>query len=99
MGYFLPDVDKPQVNELLDVEELKQGYDKCVGSKVMIPRDGFNYVTAKVVKRSRDREGNLIGRSNDNPSLDSAVYDLEFPNGEVDKYTANIIAESILLTD
>jgi hypothetical protein len=30
-----------------------------------------------------------------NPILDTRVYDVEFPDGRVDKYAANVIAESM----
>jgi len=49
-----------------------------------------------MIKRQRDADGDLVGKSNDNPILvDTAVYEVEFPNGEVEAYTANIIAEHI----
>jgi hypothetical protein len=32
------------------------------------------------------------GRANDNPMLDTRTYDIEFPDGLSDEYTANIIA-------
>jgi hypothetical protein len=48
-----------------------------------------------VKKRSRDQEGELIGRSNSNPLLDSSMYEVQFEDGSVDRYHANIIAENI----
>ena len=53
----------------------------------------MHYGTVK--KRKRDRDGNLIGKSNQNPFLDTAMYEVEFDGGGVEAYTANIIAESI----
>ena len=81
LGYYLPDGDKPKVQELLDVEELDMGYDKYVGSKVMLPRDGFGFTEGKVIKRSRDINGELIGRSDVNPINDFASYGLSFQMG------------------
>jgi hypothetical protein len=43
----------------------------------------------------RDSEGNLVGRSNMNPLLDTREYEVEFPNGSIDVLAANAIAESL----
>ena len=53
----------------------------------------MSYGTVK--RRKRDHDGELIGKSNDNPLLDTSVYEVEFDSGEVEAYHANIIAESI----
>ena len=47
----------------------------------------------KVVSRKRYVYGNLIGRDNANPILDSRRYKVEFDDGEVTELTAKIIAE------
>ena len=52
-------------------------------------------VLAKVKDRKRDHDGRLIGRSNDNPILDTAVYNVITPDGNVHEYTANVIAQNI----
>jgi hypothetical protein len=36
-----------------------------------------------------------VGRAHANPILDTRVYEVEFPNGSVKEYTANILAESL----
>ena len=51
---------------------------------------------AKVVRRSIDINGNIIGDLDKTPSLNSLVYDVEFPYGSVKKYAANVIAENRL---
>ena len=38
----------------------------------------------------------LAGKYDDNSSLNSMIYDLEFSDGTVKEYNANIIAENIL---
>ena len=45
--------------------------------------------------RVSDLNGNPIGKRNDNPILDTRMYDLQFPDGSVEQYTANIVAESM----
>ena len=48
-----------------------------------------------MIKRARDTEGQLIGKRNDNPLLDTSVWLVEYENGDVERYHANIIAEHI----
>ena len=53
--------------------------------------------SGKVVGRVTDRNGRPVGTFNSNPLLDTRVYEVEFPDGSVNQYSANIIAESIYL--
>ena len=39
--------------------------------------------------------GKPIGVTNDNPIIDSSVYQVEFRDGTMSEYTANIIAENL----
>jgi hypothetical protein len=48
-----------------------------------------------VKTRKRDFDGNPIGKANYNPLLDTRLYDIEFPDGDIQEYAANVIAESI----
>jgi hypothetical protein len=50
-------------------------------------------MSAKVIGQAKDGEGKIIGYFHDNPLLNSIVYDVEFPDGAVKQYAANIIAE------
>jgi hypothetical protein len=45
----------------------------------------------KVVRRKRDLDGTARGRSNSNSMLDTRTYEIEFPDGRSDEYTANVI--------
>ena len=51
---------------------------------------------AKVVRRAVDEDGRLIGSFNKNPILNTLVYEVQFPDGTLKHYSANIIAENIL---
>lgn len=50
---------------------------------------------AKVKGNSNDADGNIIGNYNDNLFLNTMVYDVEFPDGAIKEYAANIIAENM----
>ena len=48
---------------------------------------------AKVISCSKDNNGNVVGSHNENHFLNTMVYDVEFPDGAVREYAANIIAD------
>jgi hypothetical protein len=52
--------------------------------------------TAKVKQRSIGPDGNITGEYHDNPILNTIVYDVEFPDGTIKEYAANMIAENML---
>ena len=68
--------------------------DKYMNTLVIFPR-GNSYARGKFIGWKRDADGNAVGRSNDNPILDTREYNYEFDDGEVSKLTANVISESI----
>ena len=43
-----------------------------------------------------DENGRAIGQFNENPILNTLVYECELPDGTIKEYAANIIAEQIL---
>jgi hypothetical protein len=68
--------------------------DAYIASQVLLPK-GDKFKLGTVKKRLMDINGYSIGCSNDNPILDSRVYAVEFPDGEVLEYTANTIAKNL----
>ena len=50
----------------------------------------------KVLRRSVDRDGQVIGQHHKNPMLNTFMYDIEFPNGDVRKHATNMIAVNCL---
>ena len=72
-------------------------FDVSVGAQLVLPsKDGERQVLTKVISRKRDADGKVVGKSNSNPILDTRIYQVEFPDGAVAEYSANIIAENIL---
>ena len=70
-------------------------YDRIVNAEVMMQL-GEDMVTGKVKQRTIGPDGRAIGTYDDNPYLNSIIYDVEFPDGQVKEYGANIIAENML---
>ncbi len=64
------------------------------------PETGDGYLNAeiargRVVRRKRDADGNLTGRASSNLVLDTRTYEVEFDDGDVTKFTANMIAQAM----
>ena len=70
--------------------------DRMINAEVLLPHGEMNAV-AKVVKQSVDADGKVIGSFNENPMLNTLVYECEFSDGTTKEYAANIIAENIFL--
>ena len=68
--------------------------DYWIHAEVNLPQ-GENFQSAKVIGRSKDKDGNIVGTYDNNPHLNTMVYDVEFPDGEIREYSANVIAENM----
>jgi len=88
---FAPSHAMPEADEF-DVKT----YDVYLQAEVLLPQ-GDHLVAGTVVHRKRDNDGNPLGKRNPNPILDTRIYEVQFPDGYVLDYAANIIAESIYL--
>jgi Reverse transcriptase (RNA-dependent DNA polymerase) len=69
--------------------------DTYLNMELALPRSGGEVEFAKVIKRLRDKDGLPIGTANDNPILDTRVYEVEFPDGHRASLAANAIAENL----
>ena len=70
-------------------------YDRIINAEVHLQL-GDNYQKAKVIGRAIGPDGLVAGEYDDNPMLNSIVYDVEFPDGTIREYSANLIAENML---
>jgi hypothetical protein len=84
----MPDID--DIKEEHDVDT----YDQYVGARARVPI-GDEIRSGKVVRRKRELDGTVRGRANANSMLDTRTYEIEFPDGLSDEYTANVIAENM----
>ena len=67
-----------------------------MNAEVLLPQ-GEEKRLAKVIKRSVDSDGKVIGNYNELPVLNTMLYDVQFTDGSIKPYSANIIAENILM--
>ena len=69
-------------------------YDRYISARIMLPQED-SMAKATVIGRKHNVDGELIGNSHPNPILDTGLYEVQFDDGRVDTYSANIIAENI----
>ena len=56
---------------------------------------GEEMVAGKVLQRTIGPDGKVTGTYDSNPYLNSIIYDVEFPDGQVKEYAANLVAENM----
>ena len=66
--------------------------DLYLNTKVLL-QSGDKLVRGKVVHWKYDADCNIIGRSYQNPIMDTCLYEVEFPGGSITELTVNIIAK------
>jgi hypothetical protein len=69
-------------------------FDKYISAEVLLPK-GDEMVLGKVIGRKRDIDDNPIGVANSNPILGTHLYEVQFPEGVIEEYSANIIAQNL----
>ena len=75
--------------------EQQLAFDKITNAEVML-QNGNEMAMRKVVRQSLDADGRTTGTYHDNPFLNTVTYNVEFSNGQVKEYGANIIAKNML---
>ena len=70
-------------------------YDRILHSEVSLQL-GDNMTVGKVTKRAIGPDGTVAGTYDENPYLNSMIYEVEFPDGQLKEYAANVIAENML---
>jgi hypothetical protein len=84
----MPDIDDVKDEDYVDT------YDQYVGAHVRVTI-GDEILSGKVFRRKRELDGTVRGRVNANSMLDTIIYEIYFPDGHSDEYTANVIAENM----
>jgi hypothetical protein len=89
----------PEIEDTVDAGgrllNQQPAYDKLINAEVQLQL-GDDITNATVRKRSLGPDGTTVGTYDDNPMLNSIIYEVEFPDGQVKDYSANIIAENML---
>jgi hypothetical protein len=86
-AFEMPDIDN------LDEHDVDT-YDQYVGASMQLSI-GDKVQTGKVTGRKLGLDGVARGKASANPILDTRTYNVEFPDGRSEEYTANVIAENM----
>jgi hypothetical protein len=81
----IPDIDDIKKESDVDI------YDQYFGAHVRVPV-GNEIKTGRVTRRKHELDGTVRGRANAKYMLDTMNYEIQFPDGRSDEYTANVIA-------
>jgi hypothetical protein len=68
--------------------------DNYISAHVLLLK-GDTFTKGQVIVRKHDIDGNIIGKPHTNLILDSRIYEVQFEDGHIEEYAANVIAESI----
>jgi hypothetical protein len=101
---YLPYEDEEEIprtmpeSEALDYNgkpiNMKSITDQLVGLELNLPQ-GEEMLPARVIGLSMDDNGRIIGNANENPILNTTLYDVQFSDGMIKTYAANTIAENV----
>ena len=78
----------PEANDIAD-------YYRYIESEVLLPKNGKEISSEKLVSRVKDKDGKVKVTYNKNPILNTRVYDVMFPDEAVCQYAENIISDHI----
>jgi hypothetical protein len=80
--------DYPSFPEANDLDH--DAYDKYIAAKLILPGVDGTARSVEVKQRKRNNDGTIFGQLHiTNPLLDTSVYEIEFDDGYVCKYTTN----------
>jgi hypothetical protein len=89
----------PDIEDTVDVNgrllDQKPAYDTIINARVLL-QQGEEYVTCKIFGRATGPDGKTYGKYDENPCLNSVMYEVEMPDGQVKEYCANVIAQNML---
>ena len=90
----IPEFDDP-VDSAGQAIDAHPAYDSLIHAELMLPQDGA-YQQVTVTGRTVGPSGRPEGHYDVDPTRNSIMYDVRFPDGDVKEYSANVIAENLM---
>jgi len=75
-------------------ETTPEELENYIGAQVNLPRQG-GMMSGTIKCRAGTGDGQVMGKANDNPILDTRKYIVKFPDGYESLFMANLIAENM----
>ena len=89
----------PEIEDIVDstgkIINQQPAYDNMLNKEVQM-QVGYDLTKGLVARRAIGPDGRTIGTYDDDPSKSTLMYEVEFQDGELKEYSANIIAENML---
>ncbi|MHA7927758.1 MAG: hypothetical protein ACX936_21375, partial [Marinobacter sp.] len=82
--------DRPEQDDITETD-----FDGYIGATIDLTDDTGKTQRGIVRRRARNHSGEITGRANRNPLLDTRQYEIELDDGRVERYYANQIAENL----
>ena len=102
LGTFVPDIPVEPLKEMPEQDVVDNngkpidGFDNIVDSYISMEvklLEGEKELYRKVVGLCLDKEGRMIGTPNNNPYINTVLYEIKFDDGTSKAYGASIITE------
>ena len=93
-SHHIPDIDYSVDSSGCLLNQLL-AYNCLLNAEVQLQLDD-EIAMGKVVCQAIGPEGTVVWKCDDNPILNSMTYEVEFIDGQVREYSANVIAENML---
>ena len=77
-----------------ELEPMTEVGNQYFGAEILLTR-GNEMARDHVVAHSCDANGNIVGKANTNPILNTGIYQVEFACGNITKFISNVIAKSV----
>ena len=74
-------------------DKTQEDLDEYIGANVVMPGADGAEVLCSIWERKRDANGRLIGARDDNPILDTRIFQVEYPDRHLEEFITNTIAE------
>ena len=71
-------------------------YNRFFGAEVCLPDKLGKKIIARVLTCVKDNKGNPRGSEHQDSFADHSLYEVLFPNGQMEELTLNIISENML---
>jgi hypothetical protein len=91
---LIPEFDDP-IDATGRAIDSQPAYDRMINTELMLPQNG-EYQPVTVIGRTVGPSGRPEGQYHEDPAMNSMTYDVQFPDGDVKEYAANIIAKNLL---
>ena len=82
-------------SEIPEVDDYDD-YEGFINAEVLLPQNGEHMRAARVIRIVQDSDGREKGSYDPNPILNTRVYEVMFPDGAIEQYAANILAENLI---